>query len=57
MNLFRIIRREISHSRGTFIMGVTAVIISVLSYIVSLSILSSSKNSFSKRLQVMKTDL
>ena len=57
MNLFRIIRREISHSRGTFLMGVSAVIISVLSYIISLSILTSSKSSFLNGMQIMQADL
>lgn len=57
MNLFRIIRREISHSRGTFLMGVAAVIIAVLSYIISLSILSSSNFAFLITMQGMKDNL
>ena len=57
MTLFRIIRREISYSRGTFLMGVAAVIIAVLSYIISLSILSSSNASFLNTMQSMKDNL
>ena len=57
MNLFRIIRREISHSRATFLMGVAAVIIAVLSYIISLSILSSSNFAFLNTMQGMKDNL
>ena len=38
-------------------MGVSAVIISVLSYIISLSILTSSKSSFLNGMQIMQADL
>jgi putative ABC transport system permease protein len=57
MNLFRIIIKEIRHSKGTFIMGVMAVSVSVLSYIISLSILSNSQISFSNKMRVMSSDL
>jgi ABC-type lipoprotein release transport system permease subunit len=57
MNLFRIIIKEIRHSKGTFIMGVAAVTVSVLSYIVSLSILSNAEASFRNKMQVMSNDL
>lgn len=57
MNLFRIIIKEIRHSKGTFIMGVAAVTVSVLSYIVSLSILKNAETSFTDKMQVMSNDL
>ena len=57
MNLFRIIIREIRYSKGTFIMGVIAVSVSVLSYIISLSILSHSQSSFTNKMLVMSGDL
>ena len=57
MNIFRIIIREIGHSKGSFIMGVTAVSVSVLSYIISLSVLSNSQMSFTDKMLVMSGDL
>ena len=57
MNIFRIIIREIRHGKGTFIMGVTAVSVSVLSYIISLSVLSKSQMSFTDKMKRMNSDL